>query len=400
MPRGKAAATVTSQSRPGRPAVRTTERRSSSTKGTSAKRRRTDGDALQTARARVQSSDLASSSTQAVHDTSITPPATDTSAIVAEVLKQLQEGGFLLKPVPSNACEPTTAAAPTSTAAAVGSLGGGEGETSLGADTLDATLASILQGQGESQPRVNTSPSYSSSAFSIPLGHQVSTKLRAKIWGREYIELAELNGDQPEPKLAVTFTHNDGSSPSVAMVSQPKIRPIATFAQWQSAFNTFVAIHAERFPNETPQMMKYAETIRELATKYAGPAWLRYDQQFRQARQTSPLNWAELHLELYVKCITLYGAAPISSPSQMHFQGTNRNQAFRRQRVCFKFNAGRRCDPSKCSFSHICENCKGRHARAACPGKPIYPTGSSPLNEPQAGKARGSGMVAAGLPRK
>lgn len=301
--------------------------RASSRKATPSKKRRTDDYAPALAPVRVQHSSDTVINGAETNDSAATtlatggPHSTDTSTIVAEVLKQLQEGGFLLKPVPSG-----PAATATATAVPAGTLGKVEA-TGLGVETLDATLASMLQ--GESQPRVNSSPPYSGPSLSIPLGQHVSIKLKTKIWGREYIELAELNGDQPEPKLAVTFTQNDGSSPSVAMVSQPKTRAITTFAQWQSAYNTFVAIHAERFPLETPQMMKYAETIRELANKYTGPAWLRYDQQFRQARQAIPLNWAELHLELYVKCITLYGAAPAASQTHMQLPNANRNLPFR-----------------------------------------------------------------------
>jgi len=58
-------------------------------------------------------------------------------------------------------------------------------------------------------------------------------------------------------------------------------------------------------PNETAQLMKYAETIKELAKKGPGKAWLYFDEQFRHARQSMPISWAELHMELYVKSCTL-----------------------------------------------------------------------------------------------
>jgi len=81
--------------------------------------------------------------------------------------------------------------------------------------------------------------------------------------------------------------------------------PIQYFDQWQSAFNIFVAIYAEKAPNETAQLMKYAETVRELAKKVPDKAWQYYDEQFRHARQSILISWAELHMELYVKSCTL-----------------------------------------------------------------------------------------------
>lgn len=41
--------------------------------------------------------------------------------------------------------------------------------------------------------------------------------------------------------------------------------------------------------------------IRELAFKFSGRAWFSYDQQFPYARQCSPICWADIHLELYLK---------------------------------------------------------------------------------------------------
>jgi len=65
--------------------------------------------------------------------------------------------------------------------------------------------------------------------------------------------------------------------------------PIQYFDQSQAAFNLFVAIYAEKAPNETAQLMKYAETIRKLAKKVPGKTWLYYDEQFREL-QSMPIS--------------------------------------------------------------------------------------------------------------
>jgi len=88
------------------------------------------------------------------------------------------------------------------------------------------------------------------------------TKNSGKIWAGEYIELGELllkkNGN---PNTSFTISQS-GDVPAVSMASQQKNVPIQYFGQWQSAFNIFVAIYAEKAPNETDQLMKYAETVR------------------------------------------------------------------------------------------------------------------------------------------
>ena len=74
-------------------------------------------------------------------------------------------------------------------------------------------------------------------------------------------------------------------SPSVAVSSsQPQLtlepchvsKKITNISQWVSAFNIFVSVYAERFNNYTPQLMKYCEVVRDLASKWGGWHW--YDE--------------------------------------------------------------------------------------------------------------------------
>ena len=136
--------------------------------------------------------------------------------------------------------------------------------------------------------------------------------------------MSELVVDAAEQKFSVTFSQQD-DNPSFAMTSQSKPKPIQSFGQWQSAFHTYVAIYAERRANQTTDLMKYAETIRELAHKFPGKAWQYYDQQFRYARQSNPMSWANLHMELYVKSISIHGQSiqvPSSALGNRRFEQT------------------------------------------------------------------------------
>jgi hypothetical protein len=49
---------------------------------------------------------------------------------------------------------------------------------------------------------------------------------------------------------------------------------------WTSAFQIFVGVYTSKFPQEAPDLMKYAEVVRDLAAR--GANWrLVYDTQFR-----------------------------------------------------------------------------------------------------------------------
>ena len=297
-------------------------------------------------------------------------PAQDTTpALVAEVLKQLQLGGFLLKPL-------TTVADAAEVAPAADA---GRVAEKIGADDIaETTLRSLLHGEPHN---IQAPEGQKMITLSIPLASQVPMKVKQKIWRDEFIEMAELEPEQGDQKVSVTFSQLDDNSPALAMTSRSRLKPILTFSQWQSAFNIFVAIYTERRPGETPELMKYAETIREIASRFPGEAWRFYDRQFRYARQNSPIMWADIHMELYVKCIYTHGVEQPATfqgnaveteerrfqPSHNAIQGAQQNASQIKATVCFKFNRGKPCQATTCRHKHAFSACSGSHPRMACP---------------------------------
>ncbi len=53
---------------------------------------------------------------------------------------------------------------------------------------------------------------------------------------------------------------------------------------WQQAFNIFAAVYTQKCPHEAPALMKYGQTIRDLAVR--GQNWRFYDENFRYLRAT------------------------------------------------------------------------------------------------------------------
>ena len=58
-----------------------------------------------------------------------------------------------------------------------------------------------------------------------------------------------------------------GSSQRLEPAQKPKC--IAGIYQWVTAFQTFEAIYTAKFPNDAPALMKYSETVQDLASKNA-----------------------------------------------------------------------------------------------------------------------------------
>ena len=75
----------------------------------------------------------------------------------------------------------------------------------------------------------------------------MSDKIKEQIWAKQYFDLATL---LPPPQT--TKPQNQESKAN----NTPFIH---TPDQWTTAFIVFVAIYSEKFPNQTPGLMKHME---------------------------------------------------------------------------------------------------------------------------------------------
>ena len=82
-------------------------------------------------------------------------------------------------------------------------------------------------------------------------------------------------------------------------VSRPK--KIMSIEVWQQAFNIFVGLYTQKHPHEAPALMKYGQTIRDLAA--SGQNWRFYDENFRFLRraQANRVPWGSIHSELWLR---------------------------------------------------------------------------------------------------
>ena len=95
----------------------------------------------------------------------------------------------------------------------------------------------------------------------------------------EFGSLLTSSPNQDRFSVCLTPSSNSPTQPRLTLVPCQPSKKIHTFLQWLSAFNIFVAIFSEKFPNETPRLMKYSEIVRDISTKPGD--WYFYDEQFR-----------------------------------------------------------------------------------------------------------------------
>ena len=198
----------------------------------------------------------------------------------------------------------------------------------------------------------------------VALDARVPAKLKSKIWSQDYIDLGSLlvNPIQ-EQKYQLNVVNGSGNQPpSLCLESTSKPKRIQTIETWVSAFRIFVSVYTQKFPIEAPALMKYADTIQDLAGR--GNNWRYYDENFRFLRQSdsSSLPWGNLHWELWLKSQVI--------ESKKSFQ-PNPNVTQRAGKVgpipkgfCYRFHSGKAC--SGCDFKHSCFKCEGSHKGSQC----------------------------------
>lgn len=132
---------------------------------------------------------------------------------------------------------------------------------------IEASLANISgQGTQPTQPTLTQetiiidqpgrhpqAPQKLFSSVAVSLGSRVNSKVKAKIWANEFIDFGVLLSQSPNnPKYSLSLTSSVGESnqPQLTLEPSQPTKKIHTINQWHSAFNIFVAIYAEKFPQD------------------------------------------------------------------------------------------------------------------------------------------------------
>ena len=286
------------------------------------------------------------------------PAPVDIAAIVSEaVLGGLQAAGILpqaqKEPDGENA---TPAAAVQGSVAAVIQDITGERPPPTNPSTITTSPLSI-----NSISQSNDRPHMIHQQIAVPAASRVSDKIQSKIWASAYIDLGTLlqiaSPNQSQYNFVIQTPHSS-DRPVISLEPAQNPKRIATIDQWISAFQTFVAIYTVRSPTDAPALMKYSETVRDLAAKNAH--WRYYDENFRFLRQKTLFPWDQIHWELWLQAHHMQKSPTVVSSD-------SRNRPTRSpfpSGFCWRFHRGEKC--SGCNFKHECFRCGSHHPANQC----------------------------------
>lgn len=248
----------------------------------------------------------------------------------------------------------------------------------------DDSWDDMVQGHAHSiQGNDNRSPNL----YNAPISTQIPKKLQNKIIRNKYVNFADLLPTQILNHNFDELQHfqlkNTGSN--ISIVPTARKNKLQSIEQWSSAFIRFAAIYSAQYPLDTPALMKYGETVRDLADQHASFAWLRYDTNFRMLREHALMPWDTFHNEFWNKATTHFKPGYSSSHNQLPFLQQRRNsgpftpyqksgylpytqnsgptQGFR---YCYSFDRRGFCNKRFCNYPHICSICKGPHPKHDC----------------------------------
>ena len=225
--------------------------------------------------------------------------------------------------------------------------------------TVSHAVTGLVPSTSEGPPPL---PGQCFQSVGLPVDARVSEKLREKIWKDEFIDFGSLLAN---PVLANRFqltVHNaeNGPLPSLCIELISKSKKITSIESWLSSFHIFVGVYTKRFPHEAPALMKYCETIQDLAGR--GHNWKYYDENFRFLRQAhrSALPWDRIHDELWLKSHQV--TSPRSLPPAFTGRLTGKVDTTPKG-YCFRFHKGRKCPPG---CARLCYKCEGSHPVSKC----------------------------------
>ena len=183
----------------------------------------------------------------------------------------------------------------------------------------------------------NVQPKQIFTSVSVKLSSRVGSKIKAKIWANEYVKFGALLASTPQvDKYALSMTPSTAPSKQLRQSLEPyqATKKVYNIQQWVT--NIFVSLYTERYQSETPQLMKYCEVVRDIASSNGD--WLWYDEQFRYLRQSAPdkYPWDQIHWELWLRASTNFRRSQSI---------TNKPQTSTRWRFCSNFSPEVRVGP-------------------------------------------------------
>lgn len=129
-------------------------------------------------------------------------------------------------------------------------------------------------------------------------------KLTDKILANEYIDFNDLPPAKGRSKVLPQMLEGQVILIQSADLIQSR-KMIPDLATWLQCYALYVAVVAAKQPERIPELMAYQSQIARASSRYKWPAWLVYDQNFRQEAANNPSqSWSKVDPSIYAQCFT------------------------------------------------------------------------------------------------
>ena len=297
------------------------------------------------------------------------PAAVDATAdaIAAAVMQRLEQSGRLL-PAPNDPMQP----APSTSLSAV--------DTMSDTDGPDTIISDLLGGELSAPPSTYN-------VVNRPLGANLSDTLKNRIRRGDYVNLQHLltddgDFDEQQHQRMTLEVRSIGQEETLSVVKPNHTREITTTGQWLSAFTIYAAVLTEHSPQHAPGLFKHIADITEMARRFGGLAWKKYDESFRKEMKANGLHFGQVHWDARFRCLeqtvnskavgySFRGQVNRSRGGSVRSPAIS-NQLFQKGQ-CFQFEQFGSCTKSACHFKHACSKCFGKHPTSRCGLRPSHP---------------------------
>ena len=158
---------------------------------------------------------------------------------------------------------------------------------------------------------------------------EIPDKYVRDIESGEFFELAKLL-----PKNLNTLDVGSDSSDNVGFtissagisLTPRKPQVLTNIEEWTTAFNTYIIIIVQKFPNRASELLQYMEIIRHAAKAHGGLGWCIYDHKCRhKAAASRTLSWANIDMQLWLRIFTASSTilfSPMDPQTKLRQRGT------------------------------------------------------------------------------
>ena len=188
----------------------------------------------------------------------------------------------------------------------------------------------------------------------LPIGTSVKDTLKQKIWAHKFVDLYDIL--YPSQSTSYTLGILDHSNQPHLNLTPNKKRTLSE-REWSQAFDIFLAVYIQKYPNEITDLLSYSQHIKDLMRHNVN--WQYYDRQFRLDREHSVCSWSNVRQDLELRAFRNNPKQSFSSNQPFRSAGS---QSKIPPGYCFKYHKqGVRCETQNCRYKHQCPKCSRPH---------------------------------------